>query len=330
MSYNIAVPFNRILEAFDLGGDLNFWKDAEESDIVYEKLDSFETTGIKISYTVPTGKILTISSILLEPANTSSLHCYASIKFADLIAGTVYALITLDILNRVGAVSFNYIRNPENTRSYLYGRQFHGDGIRKLEIDVSNISGLFHVRMLGVLKSAVTHYPSQVSKITSQPLTADRIKLIFDAPEDNGGSPITGYAIDRKKSEDSNFLTVNTFNSLPSQESDIEYTDGETTSLDDNQSYDYRVSAINVMGRGTPSKTVTSTTEIDFPASVTSLAVTSLNSTQLKLTFVLPTDTGGVPLQGVKIERSLQETSGFSDIISDTGNLKHRIHRHRS
>jgi hypothetical protein len=94
--------------------------------------------------------------------------------------------------------------------------------------------------------------PGEPQNLTVTNATPTSISLSWTAPNSDGGSPIVDYEIDYKLSSDnlwSNFndgLTTNT--------------NVTVTGLSPNTSYDFRVSALNIVGKGNVSPVVTTTT----------------------------------------------------------------------
>ena len=107
--------------------------------------------------------------------------------------------------------------------------------------------------------------PSQITTFTATPVDSSRIKLDWAAPNDNGYT-ITSYKIYQGSSQ------VGTTAGLT-------YTD---TGLQNNTSYSYTVTAVNIGGEGTPSaaQTATTATPLTPPTNVyTEEHVTSVNVT---------------------------------------------------
>jgi hypothetical protein len=137
----------------------------------------------------------------------------------------------------------------------------------------------------------------------------DTTYLSWDGPNNNGGSPITGYRIDR--SMYSNFPDVE---DVPDYNSTF-YTSGSARSfsiskfipeLTSTGLYYFRVAAMNLAGTGTPSTFTLSKT---IPSAPTGLS-TTVGDGYVTINYFPPTGNGGLIIQSVNIEKSI--SSGFA------------------
>ena len=95
--------------------------------------------------------------------------------------------------------------------------------------------------------------PQPPTGLTATTVSSSQINLSWSAPADNGGSPVTGYKIERSVDAGSTWSTV------------VANTSSTSTAFSDmglaaNTSYTYRVSAINSVGTSSPSNTASATT----------------------------------------------------------------------
>src|SRR3989442_1692539 len=139
--------------------------------------------------------------------------------------------------------------------------------------------------------------PLSPAGLTAAASSSSQINLSWTAPSDNGGSPITGYKIERSTDSGSTWTVV------------VANTGGTTTTYSNTglahaTTYTYRVSAINSAGTGSPSTAVPGTTPAVAPSSPTGLTATTVSSSQINLSWTVPSDNGGASLTGYKIERS--------------------------
>src|SRR2546427_618665 len=139
--------------------------------------------------------------------------------------------------------------------------------------------------------------PSSPSGLTATAVSPSQISLSWTAPADNGGSPITGYRIEKSIDGGSTWTTLvgNTGNTATT------YSD---TGLAHTTTYTYRVSAINSIGTSSASANVPATTLIATPSPPTGLAAATISSSQINLSWTAPTDNGGPALTRYKIARS--------------------------
>jgi hypothetical protein len=156
-----------------------------------------------------------------------------------------------------------------------------------------------------------------VFTVASEPLnltdaytpTPDTCFLDWDNPADNGGRVITSYDIERSINLGSFIFLANTGVATPTEFSD--------TTIISNESYRYRVSAINQEGTGAfAESTSCGIPSIADPPTLTNVFEEPL--TDLTLDWVLGYD-GGLDVLGYKIERSINGVL-FTTLIADTGN----------
>ena len=74
----------------------------------------------------------------------------------------------------------------------------------------------------------------------------DYVSLKWTPPSYDGGAKIQGYVVEKRESGSPLWSRVNDYNVL-----DLEYT---VSGLNENQDYEFRVSAVNSAGKGDPSQ----------------------------------------------------------------------------
>jgi len=143
--------------------------------------------------------------------------------------------------------------------------------------------------------------PSQVTGLSSSTVSSSKINLSWTTPNINGYS-ISGYKIERS-TDGVTFSTIvaNTTTSTTTYSS---------TGLSSNTLYYYKVSAINLLGTGSPSSAITA---ITIPLPPTNIASTTVSTSQINLSWTAPS---GI-IQGYKIERSTDGVT-FSTIVANT------------
>ena len=170
-----------------------------------------------------------------------------------------------------------------------------------------------HIAFMLVFEPSLTA-PGAPTGLSATAISGTQIDLSWTAPVSDGGSPITGYKIERETGIGNGWdLIVSDTGSTATTRSD--------EGLSQGQEYNYRVSAINAVGTGSPSTAASDTTDAaTAPGTPTSLSAVADSPTSVALSWVAPVSDGGSPITGYKIERESPTGGGFSVLISDTGN----------
>src|SRR5207245_1002363 len=145
--------------------------------------------------------------------------------------------------------------------------------------------------------------------------TPSQINLSWWLPVNTGGSPITGYKIERSADGGTTWSTIVANTGIAQYIN--HYTD---YFLSASTVYTYRVSAINGIGTGFPSGSASATTSTaTVPDPPRYLSPTVPTPSQINLSWWLPVNTGGSPITGYKIERSADGGTTWSTIVANTG-----------
>ncbi len=142
--------------------------------------------------------------------------------------------------------------------------------------------------------ATVPALPTDLEAIADGPFQID---LSWAAPTYDGGSPVTGYRIE-----------VSTTRGPPWRT--LEENTGSTSTAYSHMGLpaatrrDYRVSALNVVGRSLPSNVADATTDPDLPDAPTDLQAMARGTSQIELEWMAPSYTGGVAISGYQIEVS--------------------------
>src|SRR2546422_970570 len=137
-------------------------------------------------------------------------------------------------------------------------------------------------------------------------VSLSQISISWFAPLSDGGSPITGYKIERSTDGGTtwNIIVANTGNTG---------TWYPNYNLLASTAYSYRVSAINSVGTGSPSSTASAiTSAATVPNPPTGLATPFVSSSQISISWAAPLNSGGSPITGYKIEKIRRASSSES------------------
>jgi predicted phage tail protein len=157
--------------------------------------------------------------------------------------------------------------------------------------------------------------PDPPTGFTATAISPTSVSLSWSMPQNNGGAAITGYKIEYKVPT-SNYALLNKTGNV------TQYTN---KGLSTGTTYIYRVSAINSVGIGNPSLEAVATPKksssppLNIPPNPpTSLIATSYSATQINLSWISPTDNGGPPVTGYKIQYEI-DFGNFTNLVSNTG-----------
>ncbi len=165
------------------------------------------------------------------------------------------------------------------------------------------------------VSDTVASPPTGLKAVASSPVQID---LSWNAPSNNGGTPIIGYRIDVKVGSGSYTTLVQNTDSTVRTYSHTERTTDTT--------YTYRVSAINSVGTSGPSGEASATPTLSsepekpdtVPASPAGLKANAVSPTQINLSWNPPSNDGGEPVTGYKIEVK-SGTGSYSVLTPNAG-----------
>jgi len=188
---------------------------------------------------------------------------------------------------------------------------------QKLILSVLLVLFLYPLLYLEIQAQSTTT-PDKPTNLQALDVSPTRIDLFWATPQNNGGSPITGYKIEYKIAGGSySNLVSNTGNAT---------TKYSHTGLITGTTYIYRVSSINTVGASIPSSEAVATPttsskplENIVPNAPTSLTATDISPTSNRLTWTQPAANNGPPVVGYKIEFRI-ESGTFTTLVANTGN----------
>ena len=138
------------------------------------------------------------------------------------------------------------------------------------------------------------------------------VSLTWTAPADNGGSAITDYIVEYKRTADSTWLTYNDgTRTLPSV---------TVPSLTNMVEYEFRITSVNVVGSGGLSSTVAAT-PMATPDAPLNLSITYGNSS-IAVAWDAPADDGGSPITDYVIQYRASSASSWTTASDGTSTAR--------
>lgn len=134
-------------------------------------------------------------------------------------------------------------------------------------------------------------------------VTKSTCVVTFEPPKFDGGSPITGYIIERRQTSTSRWLRVN-----KEPQKDLTY---KCNDLIEGLEYEFRIIAENKAGPSEPSepcKPFIAKNPFDRPGPPIDLKVGEVTKSSIELNWMPPLTDGGSPITGYKIERRNPKT----------------------
>ncbi len=138
-----------------------------------------------------------------------------------------------------------------------------------------------------------------VGPVVYQNIDRDTIKLRWNPPEDDGGTEVTGYIVEKAEFGLNNWIACSGYTTT------CEYL---ARSLVENQKYLFRISAENSVGVSDPltGKHIEARSPFDPPGPPGAPDITAYSPSSATLKWTPPEDTGGRPITGYYIEKREQ------------------------
>ena len=153
--------------------------------------------------------------------------------------------------------------------------------------------------------------PDAPKSLTAKANGTSQIDLSWTAPDNDGGSPITGYRVEASSDDSPGWITlVDNTGSAATLHSHANLSPATT--------WRYRVQAINAVGTGPASGEARATTAAALPEAPTELAAAARGPSWIELAWKTPDYTGGVPIAGYKIEVYQDEGSIWTVLVPNT------------
>ena len=154
--------------------------------------------------------------------------------------------------------------------------------------------------------------PNPTTNLNATVISSAQINLSWTPPVNSTIDQVNGFKIEIRPFCSGSFsvLVANTTNTT---------TTYSNTGLAEGICYEYQVSAINPAGTGNASN-IASATTWTVPSTPTSLTAIAVSQSQINMSWTVPSNTGGTPLVGYKIERRDSCAGSFSTLVANTGN----------
>nr|XP_039265200.1 titin-like [Styela clava] len=150
--------------------------------------------------------------------------------------------------------------------------------------------------------------PERPDKPSVKGVTRDAVTVYWNAPENDGGSVITSYALEKRSRLNRNWRKVTTEKIMGTQ--------FRAGCLQEGQEYVFRVAAINEAGQGDfslVSSPVIAANQIDCPGSPKPI-VTNTTKTTVSLAWNIPDSDGGSRIKGYVVERKDEDDEDWLKI----------------
>ena len=153
--------------------------------------------------------------------------------------------------------------------------------------------------------------PDAPTELKAKANGTSQIDLSWTAPANDGGSPIIGYRIQASSDQEPGWFTLADNTGSPA-------TLYSHANLSPASTWRYRVQAINAVDKGPESEEARATTAAALPEAPTELTAVARGPSWIELSWEAPTYTGGVPVQGYKIEVHEDESSLWIVLVANT------------
>uniref|UniRef100_A0A672I806 Titin n=1 Tax=Salarias fasciatus TaxID=181472 RepID=A0A672I806_SALFA len=162
--------------------------------------------------------------------------------------------------------------------------------------------------------------PTAPASVDVTTITGDSMTLTWCKPASDGGSPITGYVIERREKTGMRWVRVN-------RDLILECT-AIVTKLRKGYEYDFRVYAENAAGAGPvsePSATFRAVDPLVVPSRPTKPKIVNSTKDSVSIVWKPPTDDGGAPILGYNVPESPEDLARWVEAVPLTKSLEFTI-----
>jgi subtilisin family serine protease len=166
---------------------------------------------------------------------------------------------------------------------------------------------LLNTTFINNLATPSTAVPNTPTALAAGTVTSTSVALSWVAPANTNSNPATSYKVEYKPT------TGSSWSSLTSSS-----TSATVTGLTGLTSYDFRVSAVNSVGTGTATSSVSATTRGTAPAAPTGLNANGITSTSITLNWTPPTNVGSSPITSYTVEYKRSNVATYTSTTVTT------------
>ena len=160
----------------------------------------------------------------------------------------------------------------------------------------------------GVTGSATA--PGLVQNLSVTVSSKSVLSVTWDAPTDNGGSPVTGYSVQYRLSDTDDNTQGNQPGAWQAVAHEGTGTEASVTGLAAGTKYDVRVAAVSAAGTGGNAEVSGMTQAAGVPGVVRNLAVDAISNSSLSVTWEVP---AGSAVTGYAVQFRLVDADGGTD-----------------
>uniref|UniRef100_A0A3Q3IVJ7 Immunoglobulin superfamily member 22 n=1 Tax=Monopterus albus TaxID=43700 RepID=A0A3Q3IVJ7_MONAL len=164
--------------------------------------------------------------------------------------------------------------------------------------------------------NVIDHPRPPQGKVEFLELSGKCITMKWKAPRDNGGNQVTSFVIERRKADKKSWTRVGEVDSSTTVFSDDKVEEGQT--------YQYRIRAVNAEGISDPLETeeVCSGEPIEPPGTASQPQVSNITKNTMTVSWAPPSYDGGAPVLGYILERRKKGSNMWvqvnKELLTDT------------